>query len=111
MRRINQFLLENRKTIFNIDYFHIDFVNLFSFFWSKIICIKTEPSKINGRIDMFTLYARSLKPVSFIYSETVLIIKACNVKRHYERKHGLLEQTYVQQSVVRACKIPDLTAH
>lgn len=58
----------------------------------------------------FILPAASVKPLCLICSETVVLIKSANVKRHYETKHRSFEQTYPQQSEVRARKINELKA-
>lgn len=50
----------------------------------------------------------SLKPVCLICSKTMALTSSSNVKYHYELKYGVLEQTYSQQSEVRACKTPKL---
>lgn len=44
------------------------------------------------------------KPVCLICSDTMVIFKSNNVKRHYEMMHKSFEQTYPLKSKIRAPK-------
>ena len=59
---------------------------------------------------MFILPTGSTKPVCLICSETVALIKSGNVKRHYETKHKVFDQTYPPKSELRSQKISSLRA-
>lgn len=58
----------------------------------------------------FILPASCTRPVCLICSESVAVVKSGIIKRHYEAKHRHFEDTYPQQSKVRAQKINDLKA-
>lgn len=50
------------------------------------------------------------RPVCLICSESFAVVQSGNIKCHYEAKHRHLEETYPQQSEVRAQKINELKA-
>lgn len=56
----------------------------------------------------FVMPAGSTKPMCLICNETVALIKSGNVKRHYEKKHGVFEQNYPQNTTVRSRKITQM---
>ena len=66
---------------------------------------KTELSSWNGQTHSCSAQDQ---PVS--YAQTVAFIKSVNVKRHYETKHKVFDQTYPLRSELRSQKIRSLRA-
>ncbi len=80
---------------------------------SKKIKVDSENRAFNPEwtdLFLFILPSRSTKPLCLICSETVALIKSCNLKSHYDTKHKDFHQAYPLKSELRSQKISSLRA-